>query len=46
MGNLLTAVRLLQSGFWQPGEPYNGKRTNVIMLLSNAAQIPSWALQR
>lgn len=46
MGNLVNAVRPLQSGFWQPGEPYNGKRSNVVMLMSNAAQIPSWALQR
>jgi hypothetical protein len=45
MRKLVNAVLQLHSDSWQPGESHNRKRTNVVMLLSNAAQIPSWALE-
>jgi hypothetical protein len=46
MRNLVEAVRPFNSGCLQPGEPYNRERTNVVVLLSNPAQVPAWALQR
>jgi hypothetical protein len=46
LGDSFIGIRVLQIISWQPGEPYKGKRTNVVMLISDAAQIPSWTLQR
>jgi hypothetical protein len=40
----VNAVRQFHSDSWQAGKPHNRKRTNIVMLLSNAAQISSWAL--
>jgi hypothetical protein len=37
MGNSAIGVRSLNSGSWKPSEVYNGKRTNIVMFISNAA---------